>query len=92
MAWTLFVFALGVSIGSFVNVAAYRLPFEKSIAWPDSRCMSCLQVLNKWDNLPLIGYLRTRGRCRNCGIGFSSRYFWVELAVGLIFVGIYWIE
>ncbi|MGL4423477.1 MAG: prepilin peptidase, partial [Gemmataceae bacterium] len=54
--------------------------------------MSCLQVLNKWDNLPLIGYLRTRGRCRNCGIGFSSRYFWVELAVGLIFVGIYWIE
>ena len=90
--WLVIVFLFGVSIGSFVNVACFRLPYEKSIAWPDSRCMSCLNALRFADNLPIIGYLRRRGRCRFCGAQFSSRYMWIELAVGLAFVGLYLLE
>ena len=34
----LFVFVVGASVGSFLNVCIARLPFEKSLLWPNSRC------------------------------------------------------
>ena len=32
------VFVLGAAFGSFLNVCVYRLPHEKSLLWPESRC------------------------------------------------------
>lgn len=90
--WTLAVFVLGLNVGSFLNVVVGRLQFEKSILWPNSRCLSCLRPLSFLDNLPLIGWLRARGRCRQCGAPFSSRYLWVELACGLAFAGLFWFD
>lgn len=86
LAW---VFVLGISIGSFLNVLIARLPYEKAIAWPGSRCFKCLQPIRFWDNLPILGYLRLRGRCRSCKASFSSRYLWIELLTGLLFVGLF---
>ena len=85
----LFVFAFGLVVGSFLNVLIARLPFEKSVIWPGSRCFTCLQPLRLADNLPIIGYLRLRGKCRICGATFSSRYLWVELFTGFAFVGLF---
>ena len=79
-------------VGSFLNVLVARLPFEKSILWPGSRCFSCLQPIRIFDNLPIIGYLRLRGKCRSCGAAFSSRYLWVELGTGLAFLGLFILE
>jgi prepilin signal peptidase PulO-like enzyme (type II secretory pathway) len=31
------VFLIGIAVGSFLNVCAYRLPFEKSVLWPGLR-------------------------------------------------------
>jgi leader peptidase (prepilin peptidase) / N-methyltransferase len=90
--WTLWVFALGLSAGSFLNVVCGRLPLEKSVMWPNSRCLSCLRRLSAADNLPVIGYLRRRGRCGHCGSKFSSRYMWIELFCGLAYVAVFWIE
>ncbi len=90
--WLILAFVLGAAIGSFVNVAAARLPVEKSLVWPGSCCGTCLQPVRWYDNLPLISYLWLRGRCRSCGSRFSSRYFWVELATGLGFVGLFYCE
>lgn len=89
VAW---VFALGLGIGSFLNVLIARMPFEKSVIWPGSRCGACYRSLRLIDNLPIIGYLRLRGKCRFCGTTFSSRYLWVELATGLVFVGLFLLE
>ena len=86
------VFVLGAAIGSFLNVCAYRLPFEKSILWPGSRCGSCFQPVRWYDNIPLLSYWLLRGRCRDCGASFSARYFWIELATGLGFVGLFYLE
>lgn len=88
----LFVFAFGLVVGSFLNVLIARLPFEKSVIWPGSRCFTCLQPLRLADNLPVIGYLRLRGKCRHCGAKFSCRYLWVELFTGLAFVGLFMAE
>lgn len=89
VVWCLFVFITGLMIGSFINVLVARLPYEKSIVWPSSRCFSCYRPIRRLDNLPLIGYLRLRGRCRWCGAPFSQRYLWVELGTGLAFLTLF---
>src|SRR5438874_5717053 len=63
----IFVFMVGASVGSFLNVSIARLPLEKSLLWPNSRCGSCLQSIRWYDNIPLLSYLCLRGRCRTCG-------------------------
>jgi leader peptidase (prepilin peptidase) / N-methyltransferase len=68
---------------------AARMPLEKSLVWPGSRCGRCLQPIHWYDNLPLVSYLWLRGRCRSCEDRFSSRYFWVELFSALGFVGLF---
>src|SRR5947209_3479970 len=90
--WLPFVFALGAAVGSFINVCAYRLPYEKSLFWPGSRCGKCYQPIRWYDNLPLLSYWVLRGRCRTCGATFSIRYFLVELFTGLAFVGLFYLE
>ena len=90
--WLVFVFVFGTAVGSFLNVCIARLPLEKSILWPRSRCGTCLQPIHKWDNLPIIGYLRLRGRCRTCGARFSSRYLWVELFTGLAWAAVFYLD
>lgn len=76
-------------VGSFLNVVVARLPYEKSLLWPGSRCFSCLRALRPLDNLPIIGYLRLRGRCRFCRAPFSSRYLWVEVGTGVAFLALF---
>lgn len=76
-------------VGSFLNVVVARLPFEKSLVWPSSRCFACYQKVRFTDNIPILGYLRLRGRCRACGAPFSARYLWVELVTGLAFLALF---
>lgn len=90
--WCLFVFAVGLALGSFLNVLIARLPLEKSIVWPSSRCFSCYKPISLTDNLPIVGYLRLRGRCRHCGAAFSARYLWVELGTGLATLALFVLE
>ena len=85
-------FVLGINVGSFLNVVVGRLPLEKSLLWPNSRCLTCLRSLDLTDNLPVVGWLLRRGRCRFCGTPFSSRYMWVELATGLAFALLFYLD
>ncbi len=90
--WLFVTFVLGAAVGSFLNVCIARMPLEKSILWPGSRCGSCFQRIRWYDNLPLLSYLWLRGRCRTCGARFSPRYLLVELATGLCFAGLFYAE
>ena len=69
--WLIFFFCVGAAVGSFLNVCIYRLPLERSLVWPGSRCGYCLQVIRWYDNIPLVSYWVLRGRCRTCGATFS---------------------
>ncbi len=84
------VFALGASIGSFINVVVYRLPAGLSIIWPRSRCPHCLHQLGNQENVPVLGWLWLKGRCRHCKSPISVRYPLVEAATGLLFLLIFW--
>ncbi len=90
--WLIFVFIIGTVIGSFLNVCIVRMPVEKSILWPGSRCGKCYRPIAWYDNLPLISYLWLRGKCRNCEARFSARYLVVELLTGFGFVGLFYVE
>src|ERR1700694_918534 len=54
------VFVLGTIVGSSLNVCIYRIPQEKSIIWPGSRCGRCLQPIRWVHNIPLLSYLLLR--------------------------------
>lgn len=98
MIWTLhaillpLIFVTGTLVGSFSNVCIYRLPWEKSVIWPPSCCPRCLAFIRARDNVPVLGYLALRGRCRECGTSFSGRYAAIELLVGLLFVAVYAVD
>jgi leader peptidase (prepilin peptidase)/N-methyltransferase len=84
---TLIVLALiGACIGSFLNVCIYRLPRQESLVWPASRCTSCGRPLRWYENVPVLGWLALRGRCRTCGERISPIYPIVELLTALVFV------
>ncbi len=79
-------FCYGAIIGSFLNVYIYRFHTGKSLAGR-SHCLSCGTVLRALELIPLFSYLGLRGRCRSCGSFVSPRYFAVEAATGLLFIG-----
>ncbi len=81
---------LGLIIGSFLNVVAYRLPRGESIRYPASHCPHCQHPIKTRDNLPLLGWLLLGGRCRNCTAKISPRYPLVELLTGLSFAAVGW--
>ena len=87
MTFALAAFLPGLAFGSFLNVVAARVPLRRSIVRPASACMSCATPISALDNVPLLSYLRLRGRCRACGVRIPLRYPAVELATALLLAG-----
>jgi leader peptidase (prepilin peptidase)/N-methyltransferase len=81
-----FTAALGLAIGSFLNVVVYRLPAGLSVARPASACPRCSTPIRRRDNVPVVSWLALGGKCRDCRASISARYPIVELATGLFFV------
>lgn len=90
MFFYLFLFVFGAVIGSFLNVCIYRIPRNQSIIWPASRCPSCSNPINFYDNIPVFSYFLLRGRCRYCKAKISGRYPFVEAFNGFIFLLVFW--
>jgi len=82
----------GACIGSFLNVVAYRLPLGMSVVWKPSHCPKCSHPIRAYDNVPVLGWLWLRGRCRDCGQPISPRYAIVEFIMGLTFFVLAYVE
>jgi leader peptidase (prepilin peptidase)/N-methyltransferase len=79
---------LGTAVGSFLNVAAYRLPLRQSIVRPRSRCPACDTQIASYDNVPILSWLLLRGRCRACGAAIPVRYPVIEALTACLFVAV----
>jgi leader peptidase (prepilin peptidase)/N-methyltransferase len=96
--WVVLVwlFTFGAVIGSFLNVCIYRLPQHESLwaqlkglTYPPSSCPYCKHRILGRDNIPILGWLILRGRCRSCRHWIPPRYAFVELGNGLLWVALY---
>lgn len=79
------VAALGLVVGSFLNVLIWRLPLKLSVVTPRSFCPSCERQLLWWELLPVFSYLALGGRCRTCQARISPAYPLVEAATAALF-------
>ncbi len=86
MLVTLWLTALGLVVGSFLNVVIARLPAGESIVHPRSRCPHCGRQLSWYENIPVLSWVVLRARCRSCKAPISARYPLVELLTGLLFL------
>jgi leader peptidase (prepilin peptidase)/N-methyltransferase len=76
----------GLAIGSFMTVVTDRLPVGGSLVSPRSRCPSCGAEIANRDNVPVLSWIRLRGRCRACGATIPAAYPLTELATALLVV------
>ena len=76
---------LGLLIGSFLNVVIWRVPRGESIVSPPSACPACGAAIRPRDNVPVLGWVLLRGRCRDCNAPISARYPLVEAGTGVLF-------
>ena len=82
----LYAAAVGLIVGSYLNVVIHRLPREQSTVLPRSRCPACGAGIRARDNIPLFSFLVLRGRCRSCGSRISWRYPLIEAATAALLV------
>ncbi len=88
----LWVLSLGGTVGSFLNVVVYRMPRGKSVIFNPSRCPKCNSNIRPTDNVPIFGWLRLEGKCRDCRNPISARYPTVEAVVALLFLLLFAVE
>ena len=84
-----FVFLVGASFGSFLNVCIGRWPEGLSVVKPRSRCPKCGHQITAMENIPILSWFMLRGRCSGCGERISIQYPIVELLSGLIWLFAY---
>ena len=86
---------VGLCVGSFLNLAVYRLSASLwnpttehqetsgilTLISPPSCCPHCHTALRWWHNIPLISFLWLRGRCADCQQAISWQYPLLEVIV-----------
>ena len=81
---TVFVFLIGLCIGSFLNVVIYRYNTGRGVNGR-SGCMHCGKTLAWYELIPVISFLVQRGRCSSCASKLSWQYPLVESTTALLF-------
>jgi leader peptidase (prepilin peptidase)/N-methyltransferase len=84
-----FTFLIGASVGSFLNVAADRVPGGRSLVRPRSYCESCKRTLGSIDMAPVLSYAWLRGKCRHCKTAIPFRVVLAEAITGVLFLAVF---
>lgn len=87
----IFIFIIGLVLGSFYNVVGLRLPNNESVIKPGSHCPKCNHKLKWYENIPIFSYIFLRGKCSSCHEKISVMYPIIELLTGILFLLSYYI-
>ncbi len=82
----LFLFLVGASIGSFLNVLVIRFVTKENVVTSRSHCMQCGKILKWYELIPVFSFILLRGRCASCGSAIAVQYPIVEFGAGLAFL------
>lgn len=61
-----------------------------SLSQPRSRCPACARPIAWHENMPIVSWLRLRGRCAGCGTRISVRYPLIEALTSALFFAAAW--
>jgi len=89
VVFTLYAFVCGACFGSFLNVVVWRMPRRMPILLARSHCPKCKKNIIASDNIPILGWLMLKGRCRFCRERISATYPIVEIFVAVLFAGLF---
>ena len=84
-----FIFLFALCWGSFLNVIAYRLTFDKPFFTKRSYCPKCNTLIAWYDNIPLISWIILCSKCRSCKSPISALYPFIELLTGIIGIALW---
>lgn len=80
----------GAIFGSYATLFAYRLPLGESCFGryfgAKSRCPSCGTTIRTRELIPLINWLFTLGRCKNCQTKIPRTHLFIEITTTILFV------
>jgi leader peptidase (prepilin peptidase) / N-methyltransferase len=90
--YSIFLCFLGLCLGSFALVLAYRIMDGRDWVRGHSECESCHHLLSWKDLVPLLSWLSSKGHCRYCKVKLSREYPLIELltSVFCILSSIFW--
>lgn len=86
LVFYIFVFLLGLCIGSFLNCVVFRLEKKQSFLRGRSYCPYCKHTLSWQDLIPVFSFLLLKGKCRYCSKKISIQYPLVEILTGILFI------
>ena len=82
----LFVFVLGLILGSFYNVVIFRTLSGESLLFPASHCPFCNTTIKWHHKIPVVSYIFLKGKCSYCGERINIQYPIIELFSGAMFL------
>lgn len=77
-----YFFILGAIFGSFLNMLVYRVHHGLNL-FGRSFCDKSKEQLKPSDLIPIVSYVRYKGRCRDCGTKLPIIYPIIEVLMGL---------
>ena len=86
---SVYVFILGLCIGSFLNVVILRSLAGEDFIHSRSKCPRCKNQLAWYMNIPVFSYIFLRGKCAFCKEHISIQYPLVELICGFCYLAGY---
>lgn len=81
----IYLFVIGLFVGSFYNVVAIRLCKNESIVFPGSHCVNCNHKLSWYELIPVFSWVFLGGRCKSCHKKISIQYPLIELLTAVMF-------
>jgi prepilin signal peptidase PulO-like enzyme (type II secretory pathway) len=84
----IFLFVLGLIIGSFLNVIGLRFRSGKGLGGR-SFCVACYKPLHWYELVPVVSFISQGGKCGGCATKISWQYPVVELITAIVFVTIF---
>ena len=88
---TLLAIVVAPFVGSFLGVVVERLPAGRPLLLGRSACATCGRRLGASELVPLVSWLRQRGRCRCGRVALSPFYPAIELAALAVALSAAWV-
>lgn len=86
--WIFYFFVIGAALGSFLNMLVYRVHHGLSL-FGRSFCDTSKKPLAPLDLIPILSFVFSKGRCRDCNTKLSPMYPIVEILTGLLSVAVF---